>query len=90
MRVLTCNVNGLRRKLTRFTIFREIKRLKVDICLLQETFINNEVADDLKKSWKGKLFYHAGTSNSLGDIILISDTFNYDEIELVHHEEKIL
>ena len=75
VRIVTCNVNGLRNKMTRFTVFRELKRQKIDLCFLPETFVTNDVVNDFKKEWRGELLHVSGTPNSLGDIILLKRKF---------------
>ncbi len=83
-------MNGLRNKLTRFAIFKELRHLKADICFLQETFITDSIAHEFHMMWKGKVIYVPGTPNSLGDIILIGEKFDYDNLEIVHKEQRII
>ena len=90
VRVISCNVNGLRKMMTRRTIFNEIKNLKIDIACLQETFITHDVANDFRKQWDGELIFTPGTTHSLGNIILISKKFHISNLNILHSTDRII
>ncbi len=48
VKLLTLNVNGIRQKRVRWSIFEDIKKRNIDICFLQETHIK----DDDAKAWR--------------------------------------
>ena len=52
---LTINVNGIRQRRTRWTIFNQIRKLNVDICFLQETHIMQTGVDSWRREWGGDL-----------------------------------
>ena len=90
VRVVTCNVNGLRKRLTRYAIFREIETLKCDVAFLQESFITNDIAENFKRMWGGTLLYTKGTTHSLGNIILISNKFDHGNLRVIYNSDRIL
>jgi len=55
--VMTINVNALRRKLTRHTIFKNIRKKQIDVCFVQESFITENVQSVFMEDWDGKMLY---------------------------------
>ena len=88
--IMTINVNGLRKRLTRQTILREIHKLNVDVCFIQESFITENVVEQYNKYWKGELLYTPGTEHSLGTIILFDKCFEYSELDTLYKSERLL
>ena len=87
---MTINVNGLRRKLTRQTVFRSIKKKKIDICFIQESFITDSVKLAFNEDWDGKMIYSPGTQHSLGNIILFDKSFEISNLDIIVKTERLL
>ena len=86
--ILTLNVNGLRNKIKRQTLFKFINTIQADIILLQETHstINNE--NIWKTEWSSsKLYFNHGETNSKGVLIAIKKDFNI-EIENIIKDDS--
>ena len=90
VKVLTVNVRGMRKKWTRTSIFRELRKLKTDICLLQECHVTKNDVDIWTNEWKGQLFYNECTNRSQGEIILISKNLQCDNVQYIHRSEGLL
>ena len=88
MKILNLNIRGLNNPLKRKNCFQ--KFAKYDICCLQETFITLKTANLWKSEWDGDFFYHPGTSNSGGLIILINNLFSCEGITKIEINERVL
>ena len=74
--LLTLNVNGLRNKLKRQTLFKFIDTIQADIMLLQETHSNTTNEDTWKTEWSSNnLYFNHGETNSKGVLIAIKKDF---------------
>lgn len=65
-------MNGLRIPAKRRAIFKELHKLKADICLLQETHATSADQKIWASEWGGKILFSNGTSNSRGVAALLS------------------
>ncbi len=54
---MTLNCNGIRQRRKRLICFNEIKKMKIDICLLRETHITVKEQTEWSNEWDGSLFY---------------------------------
>lgn len=80
LRLVTLNVRGLRGK-KRYGIYRWLKAMKFDICLLQETYVTNDYIDIVNKGWHGQIFHSTSNStHSRGVSILIKNNLPYKVI----------
>ena len=86
----TLNVRGLNNKLKRRALFKYLRRHKVDIACLQETFIKFETIHDITREWRGQVFHRHGTSRSNGLLILIGTRVMNEETELVKKNKLIV
>ena len=50
----------------------------------------NDTIQDIKREWKGKIFYRIGTSRSNGQLILIERKLVYEEVKLVKETDRII
>lgn len=76
--LLSLNVRGLNEEKKRRSIFRWIKQLSVDVCLLQETYSTPEVENLWKNEWRGRIVYSHGTNHARGVAILIKPDLDID------------
>lgn len=67
----TLNVNGIRSKFKRNTVFKYLRQQKYDIICLQETYITDSDYDQWKKEWGGDLFYTSVSKQRMGQVILL-------------------
>ena len=84
LNLLSLNVNGLRDNRKRQTLFHWIKSKNVDICLLQETHVENVNEMNMwTKQWGGKAFWSAGTQASRGVACLVKCglDINFSKVE---------
>ena len=88
MKLFSLNCRGLNDTKKRFTIFKHCE--KYDIACLQETYITNEKATKWSLGWKGLFFQSSGTTHSKGNIILIRNGFNAENIMCIHSSERII
>ena len=76
---LVVNVNGLRRRNKRRTLFQRLRELQYSLVILCETHSKNDVETTgwaqegagPGMPWEGQTFWHHGTSNSRGVAILV-------------------
>ena len=88
----TLNVHGLDNKFKRRALFNQLRKRKIDIACLQETYVKKKKKDtiqDVKREWKGKIFYTIGTSRSNGLLIFIDTKLLHEEIKLVKETDRI-
>ena len=78
-KIISLNVNGMRRNTKRKNIFSLIRKQKVDIACLQETHITDDTYELWKKEWGSDFIYHKGSPKSLGQIILIGKNICQDD-----------
>ena len=88
--VSTLNVRGLNNKLKRRALFKYLRRHKVDIACLQETYIKSDTIHDIKIEWRGQVLHRHGTSRSNGLLILTGTKLMNEETELVKETDRIL
>ncbi len=88
--LLTLNIRGLRNRRKRYTTFQLFKKLKCDIICLQETFITDDCISIWEKEWGGSVFYSSGTNHSKGNVILISKTFDTQDLKVCQKNDRIL
>ena len=82
--LLSLNVNGLKDKKKRQTLFQWIKDNNVDICLLQETHCCTLSESRLySNEWGGKCYWVLGTNSSKGVACLIKQNL---DINIVSEE----
>ena len=86
----TLNVRGLNNKLKRRALFNYLRRHKVDIACLQETYIKSDTIHDITREWRGQVFHRHGTSRSNGLLTLIGTKLMNEETELVKETDRIL
>lgn len=84
------NIRGLRNTTKRKAIFNYLRHNKVDIICLQESFITDNIAPQIKREWGGNLFYISGTTRSNGLVTLISKKLIYDRLEIKSINNRIL
>ena len=87
--IVSCNVNGIRNKMKRHSIFKEFQDMQGDIFLLQETFITREKIKEFKNDWDGEFMYTPGTNHSLGNIILMKKGFIIQNQIIMYEDERI-
>jgi exonuclease III len=76
------NVNKLRNITRCRNIFALISENHYDMCLLQETYWDDEMAENYKQHWDGKIFYsNAVDQVHCGVAILVNN--KYDDVEFV-------
>ena len=87
--VATLNVNGLNNPKKRESVLRALRREKLDIIALQETFLNAETDYDyLKQRWGGCLHFNAAVSSrSRGVMTLFGPHFKCDSLRVLYKSE---
>ena len=89
LKFFSLNCRGLNKSLKRKYIFKQCNNFHVSC--LQETYITNEVAAEWKKGWGGEFFFHAGSNNSKGQIILLNKNIALDkEPKIILSDERII
>ena len=89
LKLFSLNCRGLNKRLKRKYILNQCN--KYHISCLQETYITNEVAANWKNEWNGELYFHSGTSNSKGQIILLNKNIDMDkEPSVIQCNERLI
>ena len=89
-RIGTLNVRGLNNKRKRRAVFGYLRKHKIDIACLQETYIKNDSICEVEGEWKGKVLYKQGTNRSKGLITLIEPTLSGNKTEVVKETDRTL
>ena len=89
-RIGTLNVRGLNYKRKQRAVFGYLRKHKIDIACLQETYIKNDTIHEIKGEWKGKVLYKRGTNRSKGLITLIGPTLSDNNTEVVKETYRTL
>ena len=63
-----------------------LKEKNFDVCLLQETYLTNDLTLKLQKEWEGDILLNCGTQHSRGTAILFKDK-NKHTILNIHNSE---
>lgn len=90
IKCMTFNVRGLKRKLKRKTIFKQIKREKVNIAAIQETHLEDSDMNMVEKEMGGIIHYSNGTSRSKGLITYFDKSVDEECITLLAKTERML
>lgn len=80
MNLISVNVRGIHSHAKRINVFQWLKKMKVDMFFLQETYSSKETETYWKLHWKGKIIQAHGTNHSKGVAILIKDNVDIDII----------
>ena len=67
LKVLTLNVQGMRNKKTRQTLFRSFKNSKFDIISLQDTHLIDTNIDTIRLEWNGTFHLSQGSNVKKGN-----------------------
>ena len=70
-KVMSINIRGINDRKKRRNVFRWVKKNKIDICLLQETYSTAETATIWRNEWGRNLIQAHGTNHSKGVMLLI-------------------
>ena len=73
---MSLNVRGLHKEGKRRSVFQFIRRKKVDVCFLQETYSTDSVQDKWKNEWGGEVIFAHGTNHSKGVMVLFRPGFD--------------
>ncbi len=74
--MMSVNIRGLNDRRKRRNVFRYLKKNKIDVCLLQETYSTPDVERIWKNEWAGQMFCSHGTKHSRGVMLLIRPGFD--------------
>ena len=77
-KLLSLNARGIRDFHKRETIFTWIKKQKAGIAFLQETYSSQEIENQFKLQWRGRMLFAHGTNHSKGVLILFSENLQID------------
>lgn len=83
VKITTWNVKGLRSPSKRSQILRHLKKLKVDIAMLQEIHLDSQDFFRMKKFWVGSVVGAPANGRSAGVLTLISKTLLHS---VLHHD----
>ena len=75
---MSFNARGIRDFHNRKTVFTWIKKQKVDIAFLQETYSSQEIENQFKLQWRGEMLFAHGTNHSKGVLILSDENLQID------------
>ena len=91
LKIMTLNASGLRNKKKRSTVFRLLKKEKVDIIALQESYLLENEITSIEMEWGGKVSIGQGTVRSMGQVILLSKPIsNKFQITELYNDSQIL
>ena len=90
LKFISLNCNGLRSKHKRRAIFSFLKKERINIACLQETFITPADFDMWKREWGGEMFFTPGSHHSQVLIILLSRNLDVTSIITQRIGERIL
>lgn len=85
--IYSLNANGLRQFDKIKKLFSVLNEWKCDFCLLQETFWDEALIDDIKPLWNGKIMYSNSDNNRSGVAILVHKKW-VDCTKLLHTDES--
>lgn len=90
--VATLNIRGIRNPKKRSTVLRNLKRERLDIVSLQETYLLSQQDErDIVSEWDGILhFSPADSHNSKGLVTLFNKKFRDCEINLIFKSNRVL
>ena len=90
LKFISLNCNGLRSKHKRRAIFSFLKKERINIACLQETFITPADFDMWKREWGGEMSFTPGSHHSQGLITLLSRNLDVTSIITQRIGERIL
>ena len=90
LKVATFNVQGLRNKKKRKTLFHLFKKENYDIIALQETYLVDSDTETIKSDWGHKFHLAQGTNHSKGLLFLYGQSIDFDKTNILHVSERFL
>ena len=60
----TLNVRGLNNKSKRRVLYNYLRKHKIDVACLQETYVKKDTIQEIEREWRGKIFHKQGTNRS--------------------------
>ena len=88
IRVLSCNIRGLRQKTKRRQFFKYLYENKIDVTCVQETHSNKNSHKVWNAEFNGKIYYSDDTSQSKGVAILINKNLDVDHAKIKVETDK--
>lgn len=88
--VCTLNARGLKNKIKRKSLFKELKTKKMDIICLQETYLSMKELKMIKREMGGIIHFSPAVGRSMGLITHFSTKIEQDKVELIYKAERIL
>ena len=80
LKVLTLNVQGMRNKKTRQSLFRSFKNSKFDIISLQDTHLIDTDIDTIRLEWNGTFHLSQGSNLRKGLLTLFNKSISHHYI----------
>ena len=87
---VTFNVQGLRNKNKRKSVFRQLRESKYDICALQETYILQRDSPVLEREWVGSFHMSEGTVKQKGLITLFGANLRDNEKDILYYDDRMI
>ena len=81
LKILTFNCQGLQKAPKRTKVFHWLKKLNMDIILLQEAHCTLETKDNWLEEWKGNILFSYGESNARGCCTLFKENLDIKVIK---------
>ena len=69
--IATLNCRGFRKRMKRLAIYKQIRQLKIDLMLLQETYLKRTDKPQVEKEWGGNVYVIEGTNHSKGLLLIL-------------------
>ena len=88
--ILSINIQGLRNNKKLKSVLRSINQEKIDIALIQETYLTDNDIPILEKLWPGVFHLAQGSTRSKGLLTLFTKKFKNDDIQMFFKSERIM
>ena len=90
LNICSLNARGLRNRIKRKTIFKELKNKNMHIIAIQETYLSEEYFDNIKKELNGTIHYSPSIGRSGGLVTFFSDSIEKEKVSILHRSDRFI
>lgn len=87
LKIVSWNIAGCTHVIKRKKILTYLKHKKVDIALIQETHLNGEESEKLKRDWVGQIYYSTVSARKRGVITLVKKNIDFRVLKHISDNE---
>ena len=90
LNICSLNARGLKNKMKRNAIFKELKSKNMDVISFQETYLSAQDLNIIKKELGGTIHFSPAIGRSMGLVNFFSRKIEQDKVDLIYKTDRVL